>query len=58
MEGFGVPEEIINEATDANPWEEHDRDGWMTMEFMELFCSRIQNTSYTATSIEMTPEYF
>ena len=54
-DGRDVLEEIVNVAADANPQEERDRDGWRTAEFVEFFNSRTQNTSYMATSAEMTP---
>ena len=54
MDGRDVLEEIVNVAADANPQEERNRDGWRTAEFIEFFNSRTQNTSYMATSAEMT----
>ena len=58
VEGRNALEEIVNVVADANPQEERDRDGWRTAEFIEIFNSRTQNTSYMAISVEMTPEYF
>ena len=55
VEGRDVLEEIVNVVAAANPQEERDRDRWRTAEFVEFFNSRTQNTSYMATSAEMTP---
>lgn len=58
VEVCDVLEEIVSEASNANPWEEHDRNGWRTFDFIGFSNSWTQNTSYIATSIEMTLEYF
>ena len=51
--GHGILEVFINEASNANTRQEHDRDGWRTAEFIKLFNSRAQNTNYRVTSSEM-----